>query len=229
MADYGERLEIHIYLVDGSKYEFFTDERPEIERIFSMVQPNRIFGQKQIMLAGTYFMGGFATDEITRVDLICDTPPVWPQLGGVKEVVEVDEEMMRRKAIPRISDPRRSDIHTKPGEMVDTFAEFGLADGSSVAVRMSLEVHGAIDQRSRAYNMFTGAGFHVNRRGGGLILINPRHVVRWTMYPGPAQTPATAWKAHRLDSKEWGGAPSMIFKKMDLDEDEDASRIPPTR
>ena len=221
MDEHDNKLEVTVYLIDGSHYQFFSEDEAEIDRIYRSIQPNRVFGEKQYIMAGTYYMSGFAAPAVTRIDFVSHTPPSWPHLGGVKEITEISEEALDRRAIPRQSDPRRSEVQPKPGETMETFADFGLADGSRLCVKMTMEVHGAIDQRSRAYHMFTGPGFHVARRGGGVILVNPRHIIRWSMYPGPAQTPTMAWRLHRIDPREWGGAPSKMFEKMDMSVPED--------
>lgn len=214
--DQSERLEIQICMVDGGQFDYFVEEQDEVARILQSIQSTRVFTQKQILLAGLYSMAGFQAEDITRLDLITSSPPEWPQSRGIRELQEVSEEILDRRALPRQHDMRREEAVARPGEVLETFAEFAMADGRRICLRMVTDADGAIDRRTQLTQFFSGPGFHLSRRGGGVSLINPRHILRWVLYPGPAEVPASAWRAHRLDRREWGGAPSMIFQKMDL-------------
>lgn len=217
MPAYGKNMQIDIHLIDGTTHSFVVDDEKEIARILDGLVPARVFANKQVMIAGNYFIAGFASDAVTRIDFITDNPPSWPYIGGLKEMVEVDEDALDRRAIPRLSDTRRSDVQHAIGEEFDTFGEFGLADGKRLCLRFGTTAAGAIEQRTRLTQLFSGPTFHVMRRDRGVILINPKHIIRWAFYPGPPEAPVTAWKAHRTELKDtWGGAPSLVFKKMDL-------------
>lgn len=224
MEEMESKFEIWVHLLGGKEYAFSVDEDAERRKIMGSIQPNRLFSQKQLMIAGQYFMTALSPAAITRIEIICDRQdvPAWHLPGGIKELVQIQEERLDRRALPRFSDPLRSDAEIEPGADVDTFTEFNMADGKRVCVRMAATVQGSIDQRAQLAQLFGSVGFHVTRLGGGVIFINTAHVVRWAMYPGPADAPPNAWRAHRLDQGEWGGMPSKIFEKMDLSDPSDS-------
>ena len=101
------------------------------------------------------------------------------------------------------------------GEFTEYTGEIKMRDGQQLLLRIVERVGLKLDQRQSLQNMFAGAGFHVKRRDGGVIIVNPSLITRWAFYPGPAHAPKTAWMAHRSDLGSGGSqgqSQSSIFR-----------------
>ncbi|MBI1293033.1 hypothetical protein GC173_17630 [bacterium] len=210
-------LEIYVYTADGDCHSFYVDDQQDFAVMQRTVNPQKLFMQKQFVIAGSYFMAGFMTSEIVRVDF---ASAEWEaQLGGPEGRVinEVSEKEMARRCLPKLTDPRRSEIQPNAQSTIETYAEFGLVDGQKVCCRIEAKAGGRLDQRQFIQNITAGQGFVIDRRGGGFIVLNPSLISRWALYPGLAELPLNTWKAHRLDLKD-EGTPSLIFKKISNDE-----------
>ena len=212
-------LEIHVFTADGGEHSFYVDDPQDFAIMKRTVNPAKLFMTKQFVIAGSYFMAGFMTGEVVRVDLASDDWSLGANHEG-REITEITEKEMARRALPRLSDPRRSDAQAETSATIETYAEFGLVDGQRVCCKISAKAGGRLDQRQFIQNITAGQGFVIEKLGGGFIVLNPTLISRWALYPGLAELPANAWKAHRLDLKI-EGQPSLIFKKLSAEQLDD--------
>ncbi|MEO8376755.1 MAG: hypothetical protein ABI579_03725 [Candidatus Sumerlaeota bacterium] len=212
----GPPIEIHIHTADGNVYSFYQDKAEEIARIISSIQPQKVFAQRHLLIAGSFFMAGFPADEITRIDLAMDQPVEWEFLHNLQSVEEITTQEFEDMRSPVNNDVRRSSQNVPVGEFTEYTGEIMLRDGQQLCLRIIERVGLKIDQRQNIQNMFASAGFHVKRRDGGVIIVNPTLITRWAFYPGPADIPKNAWQAHRSDLGVGGGnqsqSKSSIFR-----------------
>jgi hypothetical protein len=224
-------MEIYVHTADGEEHRFYVDDQQEINRQLQQLVPGKLYMQKQFIVAGSYFMAGFSSAEVTRVDFthkLFETK-IPPSEG--REISEISDKEMARRCLPRFNDPKRSEINTRPGELLETYGEFGTVDGKRVCCRITAKAGGPLDQRQFVQNITMGQGFTIRRMGGGLIILNPELISRWALYPGLPEVPTNAWKAHRLEHQV-DAHPSLVFKKMslaDLTGDEGDEQIPGSR
>jgi hypothetical protein len=210
-------LEIHIHTADGEKHSFYVDEQQDYMHIQRGVVPSRLFANKQFLVAGTYFMAAFMSSEVVRVDFASvdwESPSIGPETRDVKEITEKE---LARHALPRLGGKHRGETDSDSETSIHTFAEFGLVDGQKVCCRIDSKAGGRLDQRQFLQNLTVGQGFVIHRMGGGIIVLNPTLISRWALYPGLAELPATAWRAHRLNLMEVG-QPSLVFKKLSTED-----------
>lgn len=206
-------LQVHIYTADGGVHRFYQDQDEDVRRIISGLHPNRVFTQKQIVVAGTYFMAGFMTATVTRIDIIGDEIPPIAHTGDLREVEEITEAEMEKRCLPSLSDPKRTDMRATSDGLIEFYAEFQTVDGLRTCMRLRSRSTGRIDMRQQTHSIMNASGFHINRLKGGVIIVNPSNIARWAFYPGLPEAPANSWPLHRLDMHE-DAAPSLIFQKL---------------
>lgn len=219
-----QTLEIVIYLTDGSFHRFKQDDPGLIALILNTLAPPGVFAQRQILIAGSYFMSGIPSQSITRMDIVgVDLPPM-RHAGSIVHIEEISEKELDLYAKPRFSDQRRSELVVHVGQETESIAEINLNDTQRIGLKFRYQADISADRR-QLLQVFTGSvPLFGNRKGGGTIFINPTNVVRWAIYPGIPDAPKNAIPLHRAEL--FGdGAPSMIIKKLDSDSDADQTNI----
>lgn len=185
-------LEIHFHLADGKVARFRQDDAAEIQRLLALIHPSKVFTQGHITVAGSYSLNAFHCNALTRIDLVMDTDPGWGFLRGVTDVVEVTEAEVRERRVAR------GERTVTPGETILAHAEIELSSGQAVflEVHVQPQQQTALDVAMMVQQLFGLPSLYGWRRGGGVFLVNPVHVVRFSLFPGPPHTPPGAWPAH---------------------------------
>ena len=190
-------VEIHIHSIDGHVSAFLQNDPEAVRRLFDHVQPNKIFEQRQLVVASAHSLTVFPCASIARVDLVMDGYPDWEFHYGVSSVQEITEEEFRQRYQPsRDPDPRL----LPAGAPVIAFGEIELANGE----RLFTEIHTHIEARLPLeesiflQQLLSAPSLYSRKLGGGAILLNPANIVRLTFYPGPPSTPPNALPAEPL-------------------------------
>ena len=212
----GPPIEIHIHTADGNVYRFYQDRPDEVARILASIQPQKVFTQKQIIIAGDYFMAGYPSSEVTRIDIARDEEIVWDFHHNIDLIEELSEEDFEKKHLPKFSDPKRTELQPAVGDIIETIGEFALRDGNRVCLRIVAKATSRIDQRQSIQGLLGSSGFHLRRLGGGVVIVNPSLITRWAFYPGMPDLPQTAWPAHRLEFAGDSGSSAIFYKKQGM-------------
>jgi hypothetical protein len=206
-------LELVIYLVDGTFHRFKQDDPKAIEAIKEQLNPSRLFTQKQLLIAGSFFTMGVATESITRIDLVTASHAPLRHGAGVSHISEISERELDLYSKPRFYDTRRSQLVVHMGEPTEAIAEVQLADGQRIGLKIIHQMEAAAERRNLMQLFTGGMAIAVHRLGGGVLFLNPDQVIRWALYPGFPDAPTTALPLHRAEI--FGDeAPSMIVKKL---------------
>lgn len=199
MSNTPSALEFHIYATDGEVTRFVQDDAAEAQKILSQIQPNRLFAQKQIIIAGLRSLNAFQTSAVGRIDLIMEGHPGWPFHHGISDAVQITEAEFRERYRPEETGTTRTGQEITPGQSVTLFAAVDLLDCEGVYLEVSTKAQSEtltpIDTGLLIQQFFAQPVLHARRQGGGAILINPANVVRLTFFPGPRETPPGAWPA----------------------------------
>jgi hypothetical protein len=190
-------VEIHVHSIDGYVSAFVQNDSEAVRRLLDHVQPNKIFEQRQLVVASAHSMTVFPCASIARVDLVMDGYPDWEFHFGVSSVQEITEEEFRQRYRPRRDpDPRL----LPPGAPVTVFAEIELANGERLftEIHTHLEARLPLEQSIFFQQLLTAPSLYSRKLGGGAILLNPATIVRLTFYPGPPNTPPNALPAEPL-------------------------------
>jgi hypothetical protein len=184
-------LEIHVHGVDGYVSAFVQSDAEAVRKILEQIQPGRLFTQRHLTIAGRQSLTVFPSMGIARVDLVMDTVPDWPYHRGVTDALEVTEEEFRRR-IPQVA-PEPG----PPGDLVAIFVDLELTNGERIF--MEVHTHAAaltpVDVGMLLQQILSASSLHARRLGGGVIVINPAHILRMVLHPGPPETPPNAWPA----------------------------------
>jgi hypothetical protein len=188
-------LEIHVHGVDGQVAAFVQSDPKTAATLLAHVQPGRVFTQSHLTIASEHSITFFPCAAVARIDLVMDAFPDWPFYHGVSNILEITEEEFRERYRPeeREAEP--------PGTLVARFAELELTNGE----RLFVEVHAReiprtpVDQAMFVQQILSAPSLYTRRLGGGAVLLNPAHILRMTVYPGPPETPPNAWAADPLN------------------------------
>lgn len=191
-------LKIHVHLTDGRLHTYVHGDPDKARQFLDGLHPRKVFAEPQILIAGEYTVTGYRCSAITRIDLVLDGMPDWSFPNEVAEIREMSEQAFLQKYQPGDEDAsKRRQRSWKPGEPVEAFAEFELAGGKKVFMEYLSVREQALEQRAHLQHFIEGP-ITGRRLGGGVLLLNPANVLRWTIFPGPPEAPRTAWSAHFL-------------------------------
>ncbi len=194
-------LEIQVHLSDNN-IACFRQSNPEVvQGILAHLQPDKIFTQRQLILADDHSVTVYPCSAVARVDFVMEGYPNWPFHRNVTDIVEITRDEFQARYDPQTL---RAGRRFLPGETACAFGEMELANGQSIF----REVHYLVppsepgqerlpmDRNVFFHQLFTAPSLHMRRRGGGGILINPAHLLRVTFYPGPSDVPENAWNVN---------------------------------
>ncbi len=191
-------LQIQVHFEDGRVTKFVQAEPMRASAIISHLVPARLFIAKQLILAGTNSLSAIQTAFVVSVDFISDSLPKWEFLYNARDIEQVEEAVFRSDFKPENYGP------VIPPAVIEIFAEIELVSGKRMFVRMKLPIEQPnlqpIEMAMFLQNLIASHGFYFRRLGGGLTVINPAQIVRFTFYPGPAHesVPANAWQAEMV-------------------------------
>ena len=85
-------LEIVVNLANGDVITYKQEDEKVARSILQAIKPARLFSDKQLLIAGSFTMSGFATDAVERVDFVMEGFPKWPHPGHIREFAELSKE-----------------------------------------------------------------------------------------------------------------------------------------
>lgn len=195
MADSSAGLGIRVHLASGSTSTFVQPDLAEGRRIAARIDPEKLFSQKFISIAGERSMTNFPASAVERVDLLMQNPPEWPLPDGVQDVVELYPEHFRNMLAERSGHNNSSESH-QPARAQTVLAQLELTSGrisyALVRLETGAEPAGLTGQLEQ---ILTAPALWARGAQGGTVIINPAHLVRFSMHPAPAQPPEHAWHA----------------------------------
>jgi len=196
----GERspnpLTLRIHLTDGSVHSFTQSDPTIIEKLWSAIEPSRLFAQRRIIVGSAHSKSVFVATEITRVDLLHDSLEGWPFPPGYTEIVELSAEEFRQHA--RIGKPTlmvRRDRPNPVGDLLVSFIKLHLRGSQPLFVMVEIFAKLPAENQSVMHFLLSKTAVHMRLRGNGISVINLANLAGYTTYPGVAQIPADSWLA----------------------------------
>jgi len=190
-------LEFQIHLINGhSSIVTLTNPIDVSTALNHFSEPERLFAHQDLIIGHDHATSVFRREHITWIDVVGDTLPNWPLPLGATSIDEVDEDHYRQRfgqngsAIPAGLGSVRSAI------------EIEFLNGKRMywqIQRQPVEMVG-VDVVSLEHNMFKAGGLHA-RRPGGIVIINPANVTRYTFVPGMPQLPVNSLYATHAETK----------------------------
>jgi hypothetical protein len=181
-------LEIHVHGVDGFVSAFVQSDAEAVRKVLEQIQPGRLFTQRHLTIAGRGSLTIFPTAAVARVDLVMDGVPDWPRHFGVADAMEVTEEEFRRRI------PQEAPEPTRPGDLVAVAVDLELTNGERIFLEVYTQAAALtpVDVGMLLQQILSAPSLHARRLGGGVVVINPTHILRMAFHPGPPETPPNA-------------------------------------
>jgi hypothetical protein len=151
-------------------------------------------------------MTAFVPAHLTKIDFVCQDFPGWDFPAGLSDIAEMTEAAFREDA--GLDNPVRQEKRNQqrqPGDPTITFIDLEMRSGRHYYIMIGGVSDLPAERFSRLQLLLTGASLHARMLEGGMTLLNLANLVRFTIYPGPRESPSDAWPAHH---KAHGGAPA---------------------
>lgn len=193
-------LEIQVHLVDGSVAKFEQTDPVAIKHTLDTFQPTRIFSQKVLMIGDGDSLSAFQTSSVVRIDLIAPYVPDYPFYNGVLDIQMISPDQFKERYVPQSFAELHAKAVANPGEPITVFSEFELVNGQRLFQQVCVRVEERLplEQGIFVSQLFTVHGLHGRCPEGGVLVVNPTHIVRFSLYPAPPALPPGTWAAKRV-------------------------------
>ena len=204
MAAIGNRLKIHVYLVDGTIRKFVQRDPEQIQKILNDIQPRKLFEEKFLRLAEPSYMTIFPSRSVVRVDFIMRGYPEWAQTE-ILEVMQITPETFRIKSNPErgaTQETLQEATLAQIGQHFSGYCEFDLASGQRIPVEITTIVPARSELGVMLNYLLDTSTVVVKRIGGGIIFVNMDHAIRFRLHPQHPALVRTAIPVNRATDKE---------------------------
>jgi hypothetical protein len=193
-------LEIHVHLEDGRVQKFLQQDPQIAQNLLTHLQPTKLFSQKVLLMGGTDSLTAFQMSEVVRIDLIAPQTPDYPFYNGVLDIQQITPDEFQQRYHPQTFAALRQSAQAHPGEPITVFSELELVNGERLFMQVcvKMEQRLPLEQGIFVSQLFAANGLHGRRREGGVVIINPANIVRFTLYPAPPTLPPGTWEASRI-------------------------------
>lgn len=206
---------------------FTQSEAVLVNSILNEFQPARIFSREKIFIAGGNSLVSFPVRQVVRIDLVSEQLSHLILPPGIVDAVELPETEFRALLQnPELHD--QWDQARAQNASVVAFLEVELAGQQPLFLALEVPLEPP-DDRPEAilYPLYplTLPALCFRMRTGGIAGLNLLHLMRFTLFPAPQQTPAEAWFALPAD-----GSPRDRFAgnlHARVDGQPQVSRFPP--
>ena len=197
-------LQIHIHKTDGSVTTFTQSEANLVNSIVNEFQPTQLFNREKIIIAGDNALTSFPARQVVRIDLVSEPPFHWILPPGIVDAVELTETEFRALLQnPELGD--RWDQARAQNASVVAFLEVEMAGQPPLFLALEVPLEPPVDRpEAILYPLYplTLPGLCFRMRTGGIASLNLVHLLRFTLFPAPQQTPAEAWPAHSANGPQ---------------------------
>ncbi len=193
-------LEIHVHLEDGRITRFVQNDVALAQSLLAQIQPTKLFGQKVLLLGSADSMSAFQLDKVVRIDLIAHNTPDYPFYNNVLDIQQITLDEFHERFHSETFAALRQIALEHPGDPLTVFSEMELVNGERIFMQVCVQVsqRTPLEQGLFVSQLFGAHGLHGRRRGGGVVILNPASIVRFTLYPPPPGLPPGTWQAARL-------------------------------
>ncbi|MBK7496076.1 MAG: hypothetical protein IPI28_12040 [Candidatus Omnitrophica bacterium] len=199
-------LEIRIHLIDGSVAAFYEDDADQAKQIIGQIQPDRLFSQPSLLLAGISSVTVIPCTKVNMIEVIQDTYPNWPFMREVTDIIDCSPEAFRSGFLA-FRDSLAARVQTP--EVGDPFVSWGmmtLSGGQHFYFEARGIIRSVIEQRRLVHQVISAPCLISRRREGGAVLVNPSNIVSLELSPGPRELPNTAWPMENKEAWRTGSS-----------------------
>ncbi len=199
-----QNLEICVHKTDGTFERFVQNEADLAKCILNEFQPGQIFDREKIIIADRSSLTSIPTRQVVRVDLVSEPPVHWTFPQGIVDAVELTgAEFQVLHQNPEIHDPRNQ-VRVLEDSVV-RFLEVEMAGQQPLFLALELALEPSTNRPEAILHPLYPLAMPAlcfRMRTGGVAALNPRHLVRFTLFPAPQLQPGAAWPAHRIKSQQ---------------------------
>ncbi len=193
-------LEIRIHLIDGSVVSFKQTDPGISRQIISQVQPERVFSQPYLTIAGASSLTGIPCAKVAALEFVTEVYPGWLFPQEITDIVEITEESFRAGYLSFREALRKREQAPAIGDPYVSYGEILLGGGKKFFVEVRGVIRNVVEQRRLVHQVFSAACLVSRRREGGALLVNPANLLTVEFSPGPREIPSTAWPAESTAS-----------------------------
>ncbi|HTY87479.1 MAG TPA: hypothetical protein VMB80_08445 [Candidatus Acidoferrum sp.] len=199
-------LEIRLYATDGSVERFRQNEAIPVKRKLNEFQPDQVFTRQKIIIVGRDSLTSVPTRQVVRLDLVSNPPERWIFPSEIADTVELTgaEFQALHQNLER-GDPRRPAQGLEGA--VASLLEVEMAGQQPLFLALETAPEPPLDRPEAILcplYPLTLPGLCFRLRTGGVAALNLFHLMRFTLYPAPPQTPIGAWPAQRGSNRRQG-------------------------
>jgi hypothetical protein len=199
-------LEFKIHRSDGKISTFLAQGEPAVQNILEQIRRGKVFSQPSLVLADPNALAVYPGTAIARIDLQVDVNAEafrnfdFIRDGGQKREITFETWETQINTLSK-SDLTRQNILWEQGELVTTFGQIQLQNGSSICMeyRYSDNLPSVQDQRRFFQVVFSLAGFPFVPLSGGISILNPAQIIGCLFHPG-GEPPANAWAVQSVEA-----------------------------
>lgn len=160
---------IRIYLENGSVQSFVQSDEATARKTWERIDPNRLFAQPRVVIAGDYSKSVFVGPAIMRIDFVQHFCPCWEFPEGYSEIVELSEADFRKNAHldePELM-PKREQC-TPVGDLLVSFLKLEFRHAAPLYLMTEASMKLPADNLSFMRFLLSKTGFHMRLRSGGV-------------------------------------------------------------
>jgi hypothetical protein len=190
-----QSLQIHVHKMDGSLETFTQSETSMVNHLLNQFRPAQIFAREKVLIAGDNSLTSFPVHQVVRIDLVSEHLSHWIIPQGIVEAVEVTEtEFQALLQNPELLD-RWDQARTQETSVV-TFLDLEMAGQKPLFLAMEVNSDAHLESAASFPSLLTVPTLCFRMRTGGIAALNLLHLMRFTLFPLPQQTPVDTWFAH---------------------------------
>ncbi len=192
-----QSLQIRIYGIDGTVATLTQTDPDVINRTLGEFNPARILTQTKITIAGNHSVTTFIPPLITRIDLITDRLSVWDFPFVIGALVELTETEFHKF----LHDLQRR-VQNRASDDFSVFLDIQMVNGQRLFLWMEIVAGLPADRLLRIYSLLKERSLVFGLRAGGVGILNPANLVRFSVHPDPLPVLAKAWPAHQTNGSQ---------------------------
>jgi hypothetical protein len=200
MQDAGPGLQIRIQGIDGSIATFVQNDPDLVNCTLRELNPDQILIHTKITIAGNHSVTTFIPALITRIDLITDRLSVWDfpfVIGALLELTETEFHDFRYQRQPRVQ-PRLPDDFPM-------FLDIEMVNGRRSLLWTEVIAGFPADRLPGIYSLLKARSVIFGLRAGGIGILNPANIVRFSVHPDPLKRPVEARHTHQINGSKSDG------------------------
>ena len=201
MKNHVQNLEIRVHKADGTVEKFFQIEAGLARQILQDFQPAKVFDSEKIIIADARSLTCFPGRQVVRLDLISEPPVQWIRPPGIMDAVELTKaEFQVLHQNPELRDPRNQ-VRMLEDSAIH-FLEIELTGQPLLFLALELVPEPSFDRPEAVLGPFyplPTPALCFRMRTGGVAVLNPFHLVCFTLFQAPPLEPGGVWPAQRTN------------------------------